>query len=104
MFTMTDEKSAIVCLWVEELDAALATVHDMGLPVAAPPVVLQGGSQTTGLPAWLEDLHNPGQLTCGYASGHHAAGMVPVSVLASIPFVATLRVSPAGAGGGLRPL
>ena len=40
MFTMTDEELAIVCLWIEELDAAPAAAHDMGLPVAAPPAVL----------------------------------------------------------------
>ena len=51
MFTMTDEEPAAMGLWVEELDAALAAAHDMGLPVAAFPVVLQGGSRTAGLPA-----------------------------------------------------
>ncbi len=51
MFTMTDEELAIVCLRVEELDAALAAVHDMGLPVAVSSTVAFGGSRTAGLPA-----------------------------------------------------
>ena len=46
---MNGDEPAGVCLRVEELAAALAAAHDMGLPVAVPPAVLQGGSRTAGL-------------------------------------------------------
>ena len=41
LLTMNGGEPAIVCLRVEKLDAALAAAHDMGLPVALSPDVVE---------------------------------------------------------------
>ncbi len=41
LLTMNGGEPAIVSLRVEELDAALAAAHDMGLPVALYPAVVE---------------------------------------------------------------